>query len=81
MNKSVTIELDWDTIDRITTSAIKDALRNLEFDLKDRKEVGDSTYFVLEKAKDIALLEKHIDAFKLVLEYYGEKIGDEDEQA
>jgi hypothetical protein len=81
MNKSVTIELDWDTIDRITTSAIKDALRNLEFDLKDRKEVGDSTYFVLEKEKDIALLEKHIDAFKLVLEYYGEKIGDEDEQA
>jgi hypothetical protein len=81
MNKSVTIELDWDTIDRITTSAIKDALRNLEFDLKDRKEVGDSTYFVLEKEKDIALLEKHIDAFKLVLEYYGEKIGNKDEQA
>jgi hypothetical protein len=78
MNKSVTIELDWDTIDRITTSAIKDALRNLELDLKDRKEVGDSTYFVLEKEKDIALLEKHIDAFKLVLEYYGEKIGDEE---
>jgi len=78
MNKSVTIELDWDTIDRITTSAIKDALRNLEFDLKD---VGDSTYFVLEKEKDIVHLEKHIDAFKLVLEYYGEKIGDEDEQA
>ena len=70
--RSVTIELDWDTIDRITTSAIKDALRNLEFDLKDRKEVGDSTYFVLEKEKDIALLEKYIDAFKLVLEYYGE---------
>jgi hypothetical protein len=71
MNKSVTIELDWDTIDRITTSSMKSILENLEKDLEARKDDSGMAIFVLEKEKDIALLEKHIEAFKLVLKYFG----------
>jgi hypothetical protein len=72
MSKSVTIELDWDTIDRITTSSMKSLLENLEDDLEKRKDDTGMAIFEKDKESDIALIEKHIDAFKLVLKYYGE---------
>jgi hypothetical protein len=73
MNKSITVELDWDTIDRITTSAMKSILENLEIDLQKRKNDSGMAIFVKEKEYDVILLEKHIEAFKIVLKYYGEK--------
>lgn len=73
MNMSITIDLDWDTIDRITTSAMKSILENLEMDLQKRKNDSGMAIFVKEKEYDVILLEKHIEAFKIVLKYYGEK--------
>ena len=73
MNKSVTIELDWDTIDRITICSMKSIVENLEADLEKRKDDTGMAIFEKNKKKDIALIEKHIEAFKLVLSYYGEK--------
>lgn len=72
MNKSVTVELDWDTIDRITTSSMKSLVENLEADLEERKADTGMAIFEKDKESDIALIEKHIEAFKLVLKYYGE---------
>ena len=72
MNKSVTVELDWDTIDRITTSSMKSLVQNLEVDLRKRKDDTGMAIFEKDKKKDIALIKKHIEAFKLVLKYYGE---------
>jgi len=72
MNKSVTVELDWDTIDRITTSSMKSLVQNLEVDLRKRKDNTGMAIFEKDKKKDIALIKKHIEAFKLVLKYYGE---------
>jgi hypothetical protein len=72
MNKSVTVELDWDTIDKIATSSMKSLLENLEDDLEKRKDDTGMAIFEKDKESDIALIEKHIDAFKLVLKYYGE---------
>jgi hypothetical protein len=72
MNKSVTVELDWDTIDRITTSSMKSLIDSLEDDLERRKADTGMAIFEVDKELDIALIEKHIDAFKLVLKYYGE---------
>jgi len=72
MNKTVTIELDWDTIDKITTSSMKSILENLEIDLEKRKSDTGIAIFETDKEFDIILIEKHIEALKLVLKYYGE---------
>ena len=72
MNKKITVELDWDTIDRITTCSMKSLVESLEVDLEKRKADTGMAIFEVEKELDIALIEKHIDAFKLVLKYYGE---------
>jgi len=71
MNKSITIDLDYDTIDRIAISSMKSVLENLEIDLQARKNDSGFAFFVAAKEDDIILLEKHVEAFKTALEYYG----------
>ena len=74
MNKRITVELDWDTIDKITTCSMKSLVESLEVDLEKRRADTGIAIFEVEKELDIALIEKHIDAFKLVLKYYGEQV-------
>jgi len=74
MNKKITVELDWDTIDRITICSIKSLVESLEADLEKRKDDTGMAIFEKNKKKDIALIEKHIEAFKLDLKYYGETV-------
>ena len=72
MDKKITIELDWDTIDRITTCSMKGLVESLEDDLEKRKAGTGMAIFDKNKKKDIAEIKRHIDAFKTVLKYYGE---------
>ena len=72
MNKKVTVELDWDTIDKITTSSMQSHVESLEDDLEKRKAGTGMAIFHKDKRKDIAEINRHIDAFKTVLKYYGE---------
>jgi len=72
MNKKITVELDWDTIDKVTTCSMKSVLENLEVDLENRKAGTGIAVFHKDKKKDIAEIKRHIDAFKTVLKYYGE---------
>ena len=72
MNKKVTIELDWDTIDKVTTCSMKGLVESLEDDLEKRKAGTGMAIFDKNKKKDIAEIKRHIDAFKTVLKYYGE---------
>lgn len=72
MDKKITVELDWDTIDRITTSSIETLVECLEADLQKRKDGTGMAIFDKNKKKDIAEIQRHIDAFKTVLKYYGE---------
>ena len=72
MDKKITIELDWDTIDKVSTCAMKSVLENLEVDLENRKAGIGIAVFDTNKKKDIAEIKRHIDAFKTVLKYYGE---------
>ena len=72
MNKKITVELDWDTIDQITTSSMKSLVESLEDDLEKRKAGTGMAIFHKDKKKDIAEINRHIDAFKTVLKYYGE---------
>jgi len=75
MNKKITVELDWDTMDKITTCSMKGVAESLEDDLEKRKAGTGMAIFHENKKKDIAEIKRHIDAFKTVLKYYGE--GDE----
>lgn len=72
MNKKITVELDWDTIDKITTCSMKGLVESLEDDLEKRKAGTGMAIFDKNKKKDIAEIQRHIDAFKTVLKYYGE---------
>ena len=72
MNKKITVELDWDTIDRITTCSMKGLVGSLEEDLEKRKNGTGMAIFHENKKKDIAEIKRYIDAFKTVLKYYGE---------
>ena len=72
MNKKITVELDWDTVDQITTSSMESLVESLEDDLEKRKAGTGMAVFHKDKKKDIAEINRHIDAFRTVLEYYGE---------
>jgi hypothetical protein len=72
MNKKITVELDWDTMDKITTCSMKSVAENLGYDLEKRKAGTGMAIFDKNKKKDIAEIQRHIDAFKTVLKYYGE---------
>ena len=72
MNKKITIELDWDTIDKVATCSMKGLVESLEDDLDKRKAGTGMAVFDTNKKKDIAEIKRHIDAFKTVLKYYGE---------
>ena len=72
MSKKITVELDWDTIDKITISSMKSLVESLEDDLEKRKAGTGMAIFHKDKRKDIAEINRHIDAFKTVLKYYGE---------
>lgn len=72
MNRKITIELDWDTIDRITSSSMKSLVENLKDDLKKRKKGSGMAVFDTDKTKDIAMIQHHIDAFNTVLKYYSD---------
>jgi hypothetical protein len=72
MNKKITVELDWDTMDKITTCSMKSVVENLGYDLEKRKAGTGMAIFDKNKKKDIAEIQRHIDAFKTVLKYYGE---------
>ena len=70
--KKITIELDWETIDKVTTCSMKGLVESLEDDLEKRKAGTGMAIFDKNKKKDIAEIQRHIDAFKTVLKYYGE---------
>ena len=72
MNRKITVELDWDTIDGITTCSMKSLVESLQDDLEKRKAGTGIAVFCNDKKKDVAEIKRHIDAFKTVLKYYGE---------
>ena len=75
MNRKITVELDWDTIDRVTTCSMRGLVESLEEDLEKRKAGTGMAIFHENKKKDIAEIKRHIDAFRTVLAYYGEGNG------
>ena len=71
--RKVTVELDWNTIDGIVKQELVSLKDNLEQDLKKRKKGTGMAIFDTDKTTDVALIKEHIEAFKLILKYYGVK--------
>ena len=67
-----TIQLDWDTVDGIVVQQVTDARAGLIEQLEERKGNGNKGgVFDNNKKKDIILIKAHIDAFELVIKYFG----------
>lgn len=73
MNNKFTFELDWEMMDKIAVAAMKDILESLKTDLENRKEGNGMAIFDHDQEKDVAEIEQHVNAFKIVLRYFGEK--------
>jgi hypothetical protein len=71
--QKVTVELDWDAVDDIVRKGLRSLRNNLKDDLKKRKNGTGMAIFESDKTADIALIKEHIEAFNLILCYYGEK--------
>lgn len=65
------VEVCIEGVNDIIREDLKDTIKTLKTDLKRRKAKGTLAIFHMDKESDIAELQKHIDAFKLVLRYYG----------
>ena len=72
MNK-VMVELDYDAVDDIVKQQLCSLRDNLKDDLERRKEDNGMAIFEIDKEADIILMKEHIEAFNLILRYYGEK--------
>ena len=69
---NINVELDWETVDNIVRTQVTDARDGLIEQLEERKGNGNrGGVFDNNKKKDIILIKAHIDAFELVIKYFG----------
>lgn len=65
------IELHDDTLNDIMRQELARHLEWFKSDIKARKKGKGLAYFDIDPKKDVKEIQKHADAFKLVLKYYG----------
>lgn len=66
------LEVCIEGVSAIVRSELNETLKCLKDDLKKRKDDSSIAIFHMDKAEDVAELQRHIEAIKLVLRYYGE---------
>jgi hypothetical protein len=64
------IEIDADLGDQITLTKLEHDLKGLDLSYKQRKKNNKIMFFEQDRAKDLAEIKRHMDAFKLVISYY-----------
>ena len=64
------IEIDNRLLEEIAAAELKRTVASLKEDHKKRKAGVKIAIFDIDKAKDVAELKRHIEAFELVLKYY-----------
>ena len=69
----VMVELDYDAVDDIVKQQLRSLRDNLKDDLALRKKDKGMAIFDTDKTTDVALIKEHVEAFNLILRYYGEK--------
>lgn len=74
--KNYTVELDYYTIDRIITDQLIDMVKIMSTDIRERREGIGVAVFSEDVQEDIAEMNRHIDAARTVLSYYGVNLED-----
>lgn len=65
------VEICVEGMNTLVRADLKDTLKRLQEDLKIRKAGGNIAIFHTDAKADIVELQKHTEAFKLVMRYYG----------
>jgi hypothetical protein len=69
--EAVTFDIDWGTLDQIAVVSMRGHIADLEADLKRRKRGRGCAIFHSDKKTDISEIQRHINVFQTVLQYYG----------
>lgn len=68
---SYTLKVDWDALQDAIVSALKQDLSYLKKDLAKVKKTKQGYVWSLDYKEDIAEINKHIEAYNLLIKYYG----------
>lgn len=71
--KRYPIYVDWDSMRGIIVAELKRDLQSLAADLDVVQKKQSGFVFSTDFKKDQAAIKKHIDAIKLIVEYYGDE--------
>lgn len=74
--KKYTVELEYDTICGMVTDQLIDMVKIMSADARDRKAGVGMAVFSHDEKEDIAEMNKHIDAARTILAYYGVNLED-----
>jgi len=69
----VTVELEWETVEHIVCSQIKEMKEDLEGYLIQIKNNKKGTVFDLDYKKDKKKIKEHIEACEMIYKYFGGK--------
>ncbi|NBO70607.1 MAG: hypothetical protein EBU66_07500 [Bacteroidetes bacterium] len=70
----ITVELDWETVDSVVVSQLRDTWQSLKADLGANNHV----FAWGDQEQDDELIQKHIDALELILKWYATPVQLED---
>lgn len=64
------IKIDDDIAEQVTLAQLQHSLKGLDLTYKQRKKNNKIMFFHDDRATDLAEIKRHMDAFKLVINYY-----------
>ena len=68
----VNVELDWETVDNIVRTQVTEAREGLVVERDERKKKNSKGgIFDTDRKKDLILIDAHIEAFDMVIKYFG----------
>ena len=67
----VMVELDWDTVDNIIVTQLKEGLQSIRQDYENRKAGHGMAIFDNDRDIDVAEMKHHIKSFETLIKYYG----------
>ena len=67
----VMVELDWDTVDNIIVTQLKEGLQSMRQDYENRSTGNGMAIFDKDRDFDVAQIKHHIEAFETLIKYYG----------
>ena len=68
---SYLLPVDWEAVQSLTVSVLKEDLVSLQKDLSRVENADRGFAFSLDRGEDIEHIKRHIDAYRLLIKYYG----------